>query len=218
LAHLKSNTPDVRSFKLQAREEVIPFVTLIPNHIDQEHFEGVIASALGTTKDAIHFELNRLIEEAEKSHLTTGIKVDVSQHKNTLVHNQTHRKEATLLYLLAVTTIVSQSVRSILEQEINNITNSNIDDLTKEIPTDALTKITFQIEEFLEKNSSLVIYEELVYKLEQLRRLYLDEQLAILRQQLNVNSDISDEVLPKIFQLQKKKQLPAYTIDIFPKL
>ena len=218
LAHLKSNTPDVRAFKLQAREEVIPFVTLIPNHIDQEHFEGVIASAIGTTKDAVHFELNRLIEEDEKRHVTTGIKVDVDQYKGTLVHNQTHRKEVTLLYLLAVATIVSQSVRSVLEQEINSITNSNIDDLTKEMSTDALIKITFQIEEFLEKNSSLIIYEELVYKLEQLRRLYLDEQLAILRQQLNANSDISDEVLPKILELQKKKQLPAYTIDIFPKL
>ena len=34
---------DERTFKLRAREEVLPYVVRIPNKIDQDHFVGLIA-------------------------------------------------------------------------------------------------------------------------------------------------------------------------------
>jgi len=218
LTHLKNTITDERAFKLRAREEVIPFVTLIPNHIDQEHFEGVIATALGTTKDAVHFEVTRLLEESERQSISSKSVININTTSVTSPYNPTHRKDVTLLYLLAAVSVVSAEVRSVLEVEVDSITNSNIDDLIKSLPDSALDKIIFQLEESYEKSSPLIVYEELVHKLEQLRRLYLDEQLALLRSQLTENPEVSSEVLPKILELQKKKQLPPYTVDIFSKL
>lgn len=63
---LKRETKDDRTFKLRVREEVVPFVVLLPNRIDAEHFEGVIAEATDTTVDAIHHEVTRVRDEQKK--------------------------------------------------------------------------------------------------------------------------------------------------------
>jgi DNA primase len=63
---IRRETDDERTMKLRVREEVVPFVTMIPNRIDAEHWEGDIASAIGTTADAIHFEVERVREEMKK--------------------------------------------------------------------------------------------------------------------------------------------------------
>lgn len=66
LVILKSQSKDDRTFKLKAREEILPYVVLIPNFIDREHFENLIADQLGTTKDAVHAEVIKLEEQKEK--------------------------------------------------------------------------------------------------------------------------------------------------------
>ncbi len=63
---LKRETQDERAFKLRVRAEVVPFVVLLPNRIDAEHFEGVIAEATSTTTDAIHHEVERVRLEQKK--------------------------------------------------------------------------------------------------------------------------------------------------------
>ena len=60
---LREQYSDERTLKLKSREEILPFVLLLPNRIDQEHFVGVIAKAIGSSNDAIRFELDRLREE-----------------------------------------------------------------------------------------------------------------------------------------------------------
>lgn len=60
LAVIKSETPDERSYKLRVREEVLPFISLMPNRIDQEHFEQVVAEALKVSGEAIHHEVARI--------------------------------------------------------------------------------------------------------------------------------------------------------------
>ena len=62
LASLEREVKDERTFKLRAREEVIPYLLLLPNHIDQDYFEGKLAETLKTTKEAIHYEVERLSE------------------------------------------------------------------------------------------------------------------------------------------------------------
>lgn len=62
---LESTKKDDRTFKLKAREEILPYVVLIPNFIDREHFENLIAERLGTTKDAVHAEIMKLEEKKE---------------------------------------------------------------------------------------------------------------------------------------------------------
>lgn len=65
LAILKTDVPDARAYKLRVREEVLPILAHMPNRIDREHFETVIALATETTKDAIHYEVERLAEHSK---------------------------------------------------------------------------------------------------------------------------------------------------------
>lgn len=57
---LRANARDERAFKLGVRDEVLPLVACIPDRIDREHFEQEVAVATGTTKDAIHYEIERI--------------------------------------------------------------------------------------------------------------------------------------------------------------
>lgn len=63
---LKQQFSDERTLKLKAREQILPFVLLLPNRIDQEHFVSVIAKGIGTSTDAVRFELDRLREESRR--------------------------------------------------------------------------------------------------------------------------------------------------------
>lgn len=75
IATLRREVTDDRAYRLRIREEVVPFVTMMPNRMDAEHFEKLIAKATETTTDAIHFEVERVREEnkkAERNVPTTG--------------------------------------------------------------------------------------------------------------------------------------------------
>ncbi len=63
---IRRETDDDRTMKLRVREEVVPIITMMPNRIDAEHWEGEIAKAIGTTTDAIHFEVERVREEVKR--------------------------------------------------------------------------------------------------------------------------------------------------------
>lgn len=63
---IRRETDDERTAKLRVREEVVPFVTMMPNRIDAEHWESEIAKAIETTSDAIHFEVERVREELKR--------------------------------------------------------------------------------------------------------------------------------------------------------
>lgn len=63
---VRRETTDNRAFRLRIRDEVVPFVTYMPNRIDAEHWEKEIATATETTVDAIHFEVERVREEVKR--------------------------------------------------------------------------------------------------------------------------------------------------------
>ncbi len=62
LSVLRSESKDDRTYKLRVREELLPLLLAMPNRIDREHFESVIANAIGTRSDSIRYELERLSE------------------------------------------------------------------------------------------------------------------------------------------------------------
>jgi DNA primase len=83
LSKLVADGLDERTTKLRARDEILPYIILLPNYIDQDHFEGRVAETLGTTKDAIHFEVERLRElslhdsEKASSGAAQSVKTDI---------------------------------------------------------------------------------------------------------------------------------------------
>lgn len=63
ISMMKSEQLDPRTFRLRVRDEVLPFIALMPNRIDAEFFEELVSKETETTKDTIHFEVERLRTE-----------------------------------------------------------------------------------------------------------------------------------------------------------
>ena len=61
---LKKQAKDDRGYKLQVREEILPLLVAIDNRIDREHFEGVVAAAIDSTKEGVHYEVERIAKQA----------------------------------------------------------------------------------------------------------------------------------------------------------
>src|SRR3989338_2147118 len=64
IAIVQKATRDERAFRLRVRDEVLPLIVRIPNRIDREHFEQVVSTTLGTTREAVHYEVERLGERS----------------------------------------------------------------------------------------------------------------------------------------------------------
>lgn len=220
LMHLRKNTADDRAFKLKAREEVIPFVTLIPNRIDQEHFEQKIADALQTTKEAVHFEVTRIQDESKK---TTIEKPVVTDAPRPVVSAEPIpsilRKEGTLHYLLACLKVLPPETSEIIKREVKTIVGDEVVEAEMLAADQHISKLTFQIEAFIEKSSNRLQIEEFTHKLNQLRELTLKARLAIEKQLLKnaeeTQSGGATEILSRILEIQKQLQVAVYTPELF---
>ncbi len=93
LAVLKGETKDERTYRLRVREEVLPFIAIMPNHIDQEHFEHVVATELSVTKDAIRHEVTRI---------TAGATESVSEVKMVVKEKHEGREDDLIAHLLGI--------------------------------------------------------------------------------------------------------------------
>lgn len=218
LTHLRQEIVDDRAFKLRAREEIIPFITLIPNHIDQEHFEQIIANALSTTKDAVHFEVVRLQEEKKPGVVGPVATPDIKTHAPVEV-SAILRKDGTFQYLLAAGAVVSPEVSYIINREVESIVGTEAVIRERELASAHISKLTFQIEEFVEKNSYRLQIEEFTHKLNQLRELTLKGKMALERANLKKLEETgqsgTDVILQRILDIQKQLQTAAYKPELF---
>ncbi len=72
IAILRTATRDERAFRLAVRDHVLPMILRIPSRIDREHFEEVVSTALSTTRDAVHYEIERLAEVSTRIQPSIG--------------------------------------------------------------------------------------------------------------------------------------------------
>ena len=222
LAHLRKENTDDRAYKLKATAEVMPFITLIPNMIDRDHFEGVTAVALGTSKDAVHAEVLRLLEEQKRQPVQYK---EATTEKVTTPQTETMtailRKEGTLHYLLAALTVVPESVREVLEREIAVIVSPEVLESEQTNGSSHIAKLTFQIEQFIEKSSYRLQIEEFTHKLNQLHKLTVEGKITIERAQLReIESSGEGDTMPvllRVNELRRQLQASEYQVSIFPK-
>jgi len=66
LKHVRESGLDERMFKIEASRIVLPFVNLIQNAIDREHFISRVAAVLEVSPDAVRQELTKLKEPNRK--------------------------------------------------------------------------------------------------------------------------------------------------------
>ncbi len=214
LSHLRHEVSDDRAYKLRVREEVVPFVTLIPNRIDQEHFEGIIAAALGTTKDAVHFEVTRLLEKPT----TTTPDAIASSPEPAPVPPPPNRDqvEKNLAYLLAVIAIVTPYEAEVIRVKLTEITNEPLETLTENIDKKLVSELTFAIERTFENLSDKVRRGEILHKVNLYREAYYKERLQSLRAALaGAGVGETSGFIEEMARVTKLLRAPAYTDTIF---
>jgi DNA primase len=214
LSHIRAEVADDRAYKLRVHTEVVPFVVLIPNRIDQEHFEGVIANALGTTKDAVHFEVMRLLEKATASPRVDEATVGtVDQIATPPAADLRHK---TLAYLIASLRVIAVEEGDVIKNIVTKVADSDWQTITSSVDEVLVNQLTFRIETEFEKVSAKVRHSELVHKLNLFREATYRERVQQARTELSsVDGGGEVSVLSVLATATAALREPAYTEAIF---
>ncbi len=220
---LESQNNDERTFKLKAREEILPYVSRIPNRIDQEHFENIIAERLNTTKDAIHFEVTRLEEKQ-----TTEQKSPVADEQSTAAATQSvstvqnnDRMIQVIGYLVTMHDLLPE-FQSVLQVKINEVAGKEVQELRAESDPKFLSRLAFELEAQLPEEFNKHHKQDLIDKVNELRDLIIKDKLKSARDELRQAEHKNDEakvseILAEIAELQKALGMPYFTIELFEK-
>ena len=181
LAHLRDGAGDERAYRLAVRESVIPYITLIPNRIDQEHFTEVVANALGVSVDAVRFEVERAREVAAAAATTTPVMVTAKEEAPAAAPRLDQQAEL-VSFLLAAADLLGGEPGARLAQAVAAELggSAHVDDR----PTELYARYTIELESLRERLPRLVFVSELIAKLNHLRSLIIKEAIYELRQRL----------------------------------
>ncbi|MBP6881915.1 MAG: DNA primase [Candidatus Pacebacteria bacterium] len=213
---LRREVADDRSFKLKVRDEVLPFILLLPNRIDQEHFVGLVTEAIKTTTDAVRFELDRLREQAESVVTETGART-VLGAKGEVARIATDIPQKAYVYLLAAVEVVSDELAKQVQSEMESIL---VLAELEEPDESERAGVLFTLEQLYVNMPALAIAEEVVAKLNQLKASLLRKRLNELRMiisELEADGDHEQlmQTLQGITELEKRLREPAYKAEDF---
>ena len=216
LANLAALNLDERTFKLRASEEVLPYILLLPNKIDQDHFESKVAEALKTTKEAVHYEVERLNELPRHNDKLTEVK-KLSKTIESTEGKVAGRFETLLNYLFGVLPLLEDDASKSLTMAIEEITGETSEDLREKISSTLVSEVTFRTEVALDQYPRRVFEDEVIHALNQLREVVVKEQLKSAREalrQLEQTGEIIDleAKMKRVTELQElRKQKPFDT-------
>lgn len=220
LAHLKAKQLDPRTLKLQAREEVIPYVPLLPNRIDQDHFEGLIAAALETTKEAVHFEVERAAERLQADTATPTYKPRVSEEKKIPEEGNdvSQRRTSVIAYILGAIHLFDESVARRLESELLAVTEATLPELETLVPLPKRAEVIMKAETFVAEQPRRLFDAEVLHAFNQLRELTIRQALQAKKGELRQAEEQGDEgaqtiLLSEVMTLQRKLQIKPYTAE-----
>ena len=203
---------DERSLKRRARSEVLPFLLLLPDRIDQEHFIGVVAAGIGSTADAVRFELDRLRSETHTGPLSgSGVFTDVAKS----TEQKSDAVRSARIFLEAAGAIVDQKIAVPLKRVLQELT---ADDVV--ISGADIAGVTFSLEQQFANLPPGGVEEEIIARLNQLRNSLIKRKLSESRTLIGEAESTGDEALLKdtfasIKLLEERRKLPPYTVDLF---
>jgi DNA primase len=214
---LRREEADDRNFKRKVKEEVLPFVLLLPSRIDQEHFVKSIAKTIDTSSDAVRFELDRLRER-------TGSVVTQSKTVRETAGETAKDKEislnsleSTFAFLLASKEVVDKKMSNQIEESLK--TFYQLDKLPKPNESE-LARLVFTLEQQFNDLPELSVVSEVVSKLNILRTNLLRKAVNEARRELQqTEEDGNDKNFTKLLQqitdLEKEMRVPAFYPETF---
>lgn len=187
---LKDEVSDDRTFKLRVREEILPYVAKIPNAIDREHFENFLAERMQTTKDAVHIEVQKLLEKAseplvEDSTTTPATPVSIDQ-----LDSYAEQIFGALRYLERfpdesyVAANIEKKMRSVLEKEFESYTTRMTDE--------RLNMVLMQFEKTFDGFPNKVFFENLAAKLNRFHQMHLKAEMSRITELMRELESLGD--------------------------
>jgi DNA primase len=224
LAETLASHADPRARKRAVRAELLPLVALIPDHIEQEHFVGVIAEGIDASRDAIRHELERVRvpDTADSAHISRSL---VPQSESAVVSpdapasDAPRRTKADLrarLYLEAIVELNPQGVGERLRLQLADLTQKNIESTESE-----RAQVLFELETQLDSFKRSEVLETVVSRLNYVRSNELKTQLATLRRELTavesgqVTGRTAADILKDMQAVAGALRAPAYTAADF---
>ena len=206
---------DERSLKRRARTDVLPFLLLLPDRIDQEHFIGVVAAGIHSTTDAVRFELERLREEAKVAPLENAQKVSAFSKLGRDENGaRIDALKSSRLFLEAATALSAEPTAAFLRTQIDTLLKN---DPQEPLPESELAGVTFTLEQQFSKLPALAIQEEILSRLNQLKTNLIRKTLAEQKQLLSDAEAVSDDMLfattlEQIRLCEERLRQPLYSL------
>jgi len=208
---LTKEETDPRTLKLKTRDEILPFVLLLPNRIDQDHFVTVIAEAIGSATEAIRYELDRLREDRKDQVLAAPAATpDEIKSQSDAVQGSA---QSAFVYLTAMLDLLEAKEKKIVQELLETFPTENM-----QIEPAELAKAVFTLEGQISHQPQLALEEDLANRLQFLRTKLSQQRLAVLRAELTAaessGADISS-IMREIQSVQELLKAEPITIEIF---
>lgn len=222
LLHLKKSVTDERAFRLRVSSDVLPYVMLIPNRIDQEHFIGVVAEALSVSKESVRFEVERLVEAgaARPTHNTVGtMEAVVKTEPAPLTRvGRTEQKEELVSHLVASVELLTGPAPSLLKEALEEAMLQPFVVVAESVTEQALARSIFTIESAIEKYSYKSFVEDVVSKLNHLRDICIREAIAHQKNalrtlELSGDTETPTTIMAELIELEKRRKVPPYDAE-----
>lgn len=219
---LEEGKKDDRTFKLKVREEILPLLLKISNRIDQEHFAGVIAERLATTKEAVYFELERLREQVKEKKVPEEMLHE--QQKEVPVQNVStasySRKESLIEYLTVLVSVFPEAHKTQLSRAFQEIVGEDPAVALERLSVEIKSGLSFTIETYIASVKERQLFEEVTDKLNDVSKFLLQEQIQGLHLELEKSEQEQNEeeqkrLIALLDILQKNKHTLKYTIELF---
>ncbi len=218
LSVLKAEAKDERTFKLRARDEILPVLLKIESQIDRDHFVGIVAETLNTTKESIQIDLNRLASAKANtpSQKTPHASIEVVATVNPVGT----RRENLLNYLIIASSLLESREQSILEAALSGIINKDFLELDASVASELKSELLFKLEETFADMPARQRHEDLVFALGELNTLTIKEAIANLKGELHEAERMGDEdslklCIDKMTSLQKRLSESRFLDEMF---
>ncbi len=219
---LEHESKDDRTYKLRAREEVLPYVVKIPNHIDQEHFEQRIAERLKTTKEAVHTEVERLRAKLETQTVVGKHVVQVDHPMTTpraTTKERLDRQRVELLgYLVVIADLVESPVATKVHEVVLTVTGTPTHAHKEVLPPEMVSQLLFTLEDQIQKIPKAQLRADIAHAAEAFaRRTYQDalRQLRIELDRIEAAGEESSTILRQMSDIQQKIGATQYLPEDF---
>lgn len=222
LKALKTTGKDERSFKLAVREELMPILAQIDNRIDREHFEGVAANAMGTTKDAVHYEVERIAQQSEKEYgnrENKNIKIEGEKKSNSDGTSSPMRKRGLVYHLYAYTQTLPDSLASLRDElslHLERLLGDEMEELSRSEGVPELSRAFFDTESRIESVHKKELASDLSSMLTTLAHMIARERLAEHKRAIVDAERIGDDekVKAELHSAKEAQNLLSTTIEL----